>query len=502
MQRQSRQPSDLLIYNQVSGKQRRYWDLAATGNLQQVWLPTIKINGLPAAITDLVIKASQDHFGWQAEIGVADESSWLALELDQQFILEIDQESFTLLLDDKSSHRDGEGNHVRTLLAISPAARHALPRAVLISREWQESLLAKDIVEELLGEPVNWQLLNWPIMGGRLKVSEQSPLQTVQAIASAIGGVVNSHCDGTIKLQARFPLAVDAWDGAVVDHTFSDVADNLEIRQSHRRQRYFDHITIYDGDPEQSSGFLTIDIDRRESGPNRGKTRFSPGETTHLLLTPGPGVEPTAITTSTANVIAQGRVTYDVVDDLAFVNSDKGRLSRPISQVVQYSWLGSDLGTPVLAADGMTVTTPNRGTAILRLMGVTTAESYQFQSPKQLDGLDSFPVAFSCSGTSSQSAVGAVTLQKNNGSYPGGSVISELLTSDAALRERGEQELNRAALLGQVEIAALYRPGLAPGQLVEVHDAHFGQTFRGMLTAVIHKIDNRGPRSNLTLVKK
>jgi hypothetical protein len=235
---------------------------------------------------------------------------------------------------------------MRTLIAKSPVVKHDAPRALAIDREWSTTKQAKEIVEELLQETVQWQQIDWPITAGKLSYKNETPLQTVHNIVSGVGGVVNSRPDGTLLIQGKFPISLSEWATATPSHIFTDATDNLATAQSYQATNRFDKITITNQDPNREQGFLALDLDRRDDGPNRGKTHFQPGDTTHLLLTPTPGITPTTITPSTANIINNGEVSYQVTEYLPFINENQTKLNCPIEEIEQYIWLGSDLGTP------------------------------------------------------------------------------------------------------------------------------------------------------------
>jgi hypothetical protein len=500
--RWSSQLTDLMSYNMVAADQHRYWDLSLESGWRQVANPEIRLDGLPVTLSNLVIKTSQDQFGWQAELTMAQDGRWQDINLNSPFTLEVENEHFALIVDEKIAIRDTSGRPTGTVLASSPLAHKAAHPIPLLDQDWQPKVWAREIVEELLGEPVQWQQINWPIATGRLDYEQQSPTAVAKTIVAAAGGVINSQADGSPLVQPRFPIPVPDWQQASPDHIFTDSTDNLEISERSYSQNRFDRITVRETDPNRENGFLSIDLDRRDSGPNRGKTNFLAGETTHLLLTPGPDLEPMTITPSTAAVIPTGEIHYPVSEYLAFVNNDTAKLPQPIEQVDSYTWLGNDLGEPQLAANGQSLTTAIQGTAILHILAMTKSHGYQFKAPRHLKGRDEFPVVFSSWAEDNHSANGAITKQRNGGNQPGADITAPLLSSILALHARGDQELDRGEATGRVEMTTVFRPGLAPGQLIEIHDALYGRTFRGVLTAVRHQIGQNHPVSQLTISKK
>ncbi|MBF0420863.1 MAG: hypothetical protein HQL78_11940 [Magnetococcales bacterium] len=66
------------------------------------------------------------------------------------------------------------------------------------------------------------------------------------------------------------------------------------------------------------------------------------------------------------------------------------------------------------------------------------------------------------------------------------------MTTDEAKRSRGRAEVDAGEALQEISLVCLHRPELMPGQLLEVHDALMGQSWRGKITSVNHSAD--GPQ--------
>ncbi|MBF0426469.1 MAG: hypothetical protein HQL66_11705 [Magnetococcales bacterium] len=80
---------------------------------------------------------------------------------------------------------------------------------------------------------------------------------------------------------------------------------------------------------------------------------------------------------------------------------------------------------------------------------------------------------------------------------PGEDISDPLLADTLAKFARGRAETDSGEILQDVSLTCLHRPGLLPGQLVEVHDATMGQTWRGKVTGVTHTA--AGPKLTTTL---
>ena len=93
-------------------------------------------------------------------------------------------------------------------------------------------------------------------------------------------------------------------------------------------------------------------------------------------------------------------------------------------------------------------------------------------------------------------------VQRHGGTHPGDDIIDPLIATDSIAIIRGRNELDaRAKGKQQVEYETLPRSGLQPGQVVEVHDALQGSSYRGKIVALALSKSLPGGRIRLTIEK-
>ncbi|MBF0151940.1 MAG: hypothetical protein HQL84_18140 [Magnetococcales bacterium] len=393
---------------------------------------------------------------------------------------------FKLMVDNKTLERDGVGMPRLTVSVVSPTARFVAPRAKPMDKTWDEPVWARDAAEEAVGEGIRWDLVNWLIPGGRLAVHEASPLDVVRTIVDAVGGLVESLPDGTLRVRHRFPVSVPGWATASVDHVLTDESDNLSCRESHVLRNRVNKVLVR-GYLPSGDGFLSVEVDARPDGPNQGRTTFYSGDTANLLVHAGKEVS-LADPLVSAGVIRPGpwqemKVTQDVV----FNGTATATLDKPASAIDSVIWIGNNLGPLSREADDRTLTVPNAGVAIARVTYRTRAKAWRLYAPPMVAGLDEFPVNVHFVGSTREIlGSGEIYCQRGDGAFRGLDISDPLLTSDEAKRSRGRAEIDAGESLQEVSLSCLHRPGFMPGQLVEVHDALMGQSWRGKITSVSH----------------
>lgn len=490
----------LQLYNSVYGERNSYWNLS----LEPGWIaldkPAVLINDLPISLVSLVLTQTEEKPFWQARLKLAKEVDFSKLSLDDVFSLKVGGETFVLMVHSKRLSRPGKNSLAYEIFAVSPSARYSTPRASLLTQSWSTKVWAKEVVESLLSESVQWTLPQWRIAANRLVVKNRSPMQVVQHIAGSVGGVVQTNPDGSIHIRPHFPVNVPAWNGVEPDHLWTDAADILEIEEVREVRLKVDRVRVSEG-LSATHPDLFIELDKRESGANRGNVNFSPGDTAHFLVTPGAHTSLLGVDSSTGSLIAQAPTLYSYTEELAFVSSNTATLSRPMVEVDSVVWLGRDLGAVDLEKDGKTLISQTLGTAIARVTGKVDAQLYQFKSPQTVANEEDFPVLFSASSRDSGSNRLEIVLQRGNGIHPEYSIVDPLLSDYQALYCRANHELDQGEELQPLTITLVYRSGLQTGQLVEVQDGLYGQTFRGVIQSVQHEMDGVRLISKVTVLK-
>ena len=131
--------------------------------------------------------------------------------------------------------------------------------------------------------------------------------------------------------------------------------------------------------------------------------------------------------------------------------------------------------------------------AIARVAYATTARSWGLTSPGGIHNLEEIPVAVQMTGQSGDRDLdGEIICLRGQGDHPGEEISDPLLSTTPAKLSRGRAEIDAGEALQEISLTCLHRPGLMPGQLVEVHDAMMGQTWRGKVTSVSHAAN--GPK--------
>ncbi len=337
---------------------------------------------------------------------------------------------------------------------------------------------------------------------GRLSFFNASPIDAVKAIAQAAGGVVETSPGGSLRVRHRFPVPVPDWSTSTPDHILTDTSHNLSVQEKFVFKTRINQVAIREFQPV--TGQIATNLDNRDEGglnPD-GQPPMIPGSSPGLLVHTGPGVEVSDMESTAGTLHQDALQVYQEETDLLFDWSDTAKLSTPASSLDSWTWMGNDLGELTLGADGTTVTAASSGLAIARLKFTIEAEGWRLQSPPSLGGTTSFPIHLKVTGEDrdTQGDEGAI-FQRGDGEFPGPDIVAPLLAGLLPKQSRAQAEIDAGESLQEVSLTCIFIPAIMPGQLVEVHDAMMGRSWRGKVTSVGHEVNGVVLTTALELVR-
>jgi hypothetical protein len=252
------------------------------------------------------------------------------------------------------------------------------------------------------------------------------------------------------------------------------------------------------------TGQISTNLDNRDEGglnPD-GQPSMIPGSSPGLLVHTGPSVEVSDMESTAGTLYQDATQVYQEEIDLLFDWSDTAQLSTPASSLDAWTWMGNDLGKLTLGADGTTVTAASSGLAIARVKFTIEAEGWRLQSPPSLGGTTTFPIHLKATGEDSdtQGEEGAI-FQRCDGKFPGPDIVAPLLAGLLPKQSRAQAEIDAGESLQEVSLTCLFIPAIMPGQLVEVHDAMMGRSWRGKITSVAHEVNGAVLTTALELIR-
>lgn len=442
------------------------------------------------------MQQNQGEVFWQGALSLADAAAWQRVAVTDALTIALGDEMFAVRVADKTMARQGAAPPRLSVAVVSAAAELAAPWATPVTRSWTAPVWARDAAEEVAGREIDWALVHWLIPGGRLTVAGEPPIAVVQAIAAAAGGVVYCGPDNRLRVSHRFPVAVAQWDSAIPDHRLTDRRDNLACEEQGRHGELVNRVRVM-GHPA-ATGRVLVEVDGRPEGPNGGRKMFRGGDTVHLLTWSDPGVGAVTLDASAGTLFPGPARVVRLTQELRFDGHTPPRLDKPGLALETAVWLGRDLGALTLGEDRRTVTPQSSGVGVARVSYATMARSWSLTTPPLAGGVADYGVTVRATAQAGD-ASSTTVCQRRGGMLPGADVVSPLLSSVEARQSRGRAELDSGEPLQRIVLTCLHRPGVWPGQLLEIDDARHGAPWRAQVVAVTHETREGGVVTRLTL---
>ena len=153
----------------------------------------------------------------------------------------------------------------------------------------------------------------------------------------------------------------------------------------------------------KAGAYLSAEIDKRETGPNSGKTSFAPGDTVGFLVYKSDNVTLSAPVASAGSVSMGRTVNVEQEADLTFANNHEARLRvAPQGGFLETKWIGNNLGSISINGQKATVSKSSiesQKVGVAKVKYVAQATTGTITAPVEVNGETSFSIVVLIVGT-------------------------------------------------------------------------------------------------------
>lgn len=365
--------AELLAFDVVNRQIRYVYSLLdesavnVTGAIELELVKTAEI--IP--ITSGTVETSEDSYTWIATLELANIRDFDKFDFDDAVIVRIYGEEYNLLVDGKDRSRTGPADVSARLRAISTTAQAATPRAAELTETFP-AILAQDAVEQILGQLVDWQIIDWLIPVGRLAAENADPIEIAQQIVEAAGATIETNPDGTFYVRDRYPVPVAQWETATPDQVYLESDAILTWSEGFRPEQIFNRFRIRDGGGDDFRDRIIFEADEDD------------GLAGSLFVFPNPFRDITVIDTSDNAITATpvGDVFLEKEDEVEF-REGAGSVSFPVFSIQSVEWFDLDIGPVNFTLDSTAVTSsdPINKFSIALIKYTTRAKEFRTSSP-------------------------------------------------------------------------------------------------------------------------
>lgn len=219
------------------------------------------------------------------------------------------------------------------------------PYASTISEEL--SGMAQSIVEDLLtrelpAATLTWTMVNWYIPVNTLVAADQTPLELIQQIVEAGGGLVEADEDGNMVCRPKWPVNLPDYATTTPELYLTDQDNFYTVASQTMKKPGYNNFFISDQTP--SAEGLTIEV-REVSATRKEVLVFQvPWESDDIRLRTSGG--------SNVAIYEDGVVVELIEDEIVEIVDGQGQSEYPIYQEVSHDYRETDLGSVTTEEDG------------------------------------------------------------------------------------------------------------------------------------------------------
>lgn len=213
--------------------------------------PYVEYMGRRLEVEEAELTASEGDSTWTCSIVLSRISDYAQLKWDQPFAVVFGAERYEFLVDGKELDRSSPANFGMRLMGISPSARYSSPRMVSSSYVWDTVVSAAQIADELI-PGIDWRVIDWNIPAYRFSIQDATPLESVRALAEAIGATLESEIDGSLYVRSLYPVSTEKYAETTPAHILTEAVDILTVNESYVSSEVFNRLVITDIEQEIS----------------------------------------------------------------------------------------------------------------------------------------------------------------------------------------------------------------------------------------------------------
>lgn len=350
------------------------WSIGEDGSLLR-YAVSVSVDGVAIGISHLNIEADRAQDVLSCEIHPETEGDWLRCRFGAALVVTITSDAGTetfrfVVTAPRISEQHGEPRWV--VEAMSPAALLGDPWGVPVSGEL--SGLASQIAADLVagsGVALTWATVDWAIPAACWIAADERPLALLKTLAAAVGAVVQSQPDGSLRIEPDYPVPLPRWastaPGLGLTETLDvfSVSSDPDYRPGYNRYLVGDQGTAAAAEGlrlEEETISATVKLCRGYQVPWIGA--FT------LAHTGGDWVQ----------VEALGIETRQETEVVEFV-AGSGRTRYPIYSRDAIAWLQTNLGTVTVAEDG-TLSSAIAGQSLLRITYTTRCRKWRVRDAR------------------------------------------------------------------------------------------------------------------------
>lgn len=356
--------SDVAITYNLSATNFVFTDVIASYTLFDISSETIidtftafTSSGGVIGISSASINIDESSFCWSLDATLVDEESWLKCPAGSELTFTLNGDPYVFIVDsrDRTISYGEWGFNISGRSNTSVYGTGALP----IYKTW-DKVSAYSVFSELVTSDLQIDILDWGLIAGRLVSEGETPIQIVQRLAEANGGIIYTTGSGTLVVAKKYTVPPPDYSIFNTDLTLSSLYDINSLTETKERKPGYNSVEVMD-EADTSNTITSISAILIDSV----------NLVAELKVVLFPFVDTVTLYTSHSGVVLSpslSPIDEEVIELVEFVDG-VGSVSAPIFSIVDEHWQDNYLGDIVF--DGTQLKSEVDGNSLLSLTYIT-----------------------------------------------------------------------------------------------------------------------------------
>jgi len=366
---------DINVTERVAERHSSFYTLVDDSPIISSNSVTVTLSGVSVEFDTLQVSKDEGELGWRGTVSLSEVADYIRAKKGDSVIVDMAGETYVLEVDTKSLNRADQVRNSMSLGLLSPVVGELSLNSSQVTRVQEAAISARDLVEDIIGRPVVWNILDWNIPAYRFAVRGVTKADAVERVVSACGGVLEAEPDGSLVVNYLYPVAMNAMTVEGADFVLTDEDDNLSQQEFLSGEEVINRIRIRELPSSLSD---TIELVKSDDANDRGKLFVYPQPWRDKIT-----VEPT-INNGAVFLTRIGVQSRQETQEVEFIEGEAS-LEYPAVSIDVVEWHSASLGavggearTPrVYASD----TSVNYGYGLATITYTVEALVYEVQIP-------------------------------------------------------------------------------------------------------------------------
>jgi hypothetical protein len=354
---------DLITNNKVQKTVNLPFHLLSGSVIQYTPAVSMTVNSEGVDFVSINLTISSSQYCFIADIQIASESTYIAIEKEDSVILEIDGEIYNLFVESK--YKELELGQSRYMIeCLSPTAKLDKPYSSSITQTYAADVTAQTVINEMAAIQsitADFQLFDdWTLDSTSFYIQGETPLEVIRKIVASVGGIIQTKPNGDLLLISEYPVSPKDWDTETPDGIILMDEEVLSLSESPVVNLGYNAFVVSNETAAENSIWLTEEslgdgvVEIRGFQVPFTDEGFDIETSRNVPVTINKDLYYTEL--QIPEVEEDEDPEWEYIEFIEW----EGKTSFPIYELVDYEWIDDDLGTFSFEEDGkLTVDSPS-----------------------------------------------------------------------------------------------------------------------------------------------